>query len=100
MYRHSRLFSVISYITWIGWVIALALRDKGDPLVHRHINQSLLLHSIAVIGRFLTRAHGPIGILGDIVGIVCLILGIMGILRALRMSEEPLPLVGKTDWVE
>ena len=38
MYRHSRLFSVISYITWIGWVIALALRDKGDPLVHRHIN--------------------------------------------------------------
>ena len=99
MYKHSRLCSVICYITWIGWAIALALRDSEDPLAHRHINQALVLNIAEVIGRFLSRQHGLLQVLGGIVEIGVFILAVVGIIRALRMSDEPLPLVGKIDWI-
>lgn len=100
MYKHSRLFSVLSYITWIGWIIALAMRDRNDPLVHRHLNQALILHIANVIAQILRRQHGVLHILGNLIDIIELVLVIVGIIRALRMSDEPLPLVGKFDLVD
>ena len=46
MYRHSKLYAVISYITWIGFIIAMVARDPADPLVRRHLNQALIINLI------------------------------------------------------
>ncbi len=95
MYKNSKLFSVLSYITWIGFVVSFLLRDRNDTLVRRHLNQALIIHLISTVGSFLTRAGGILATAGGIIGIACLVLFIMGIVRAFRMSEEPLPYIGE-----
>ncbi len=94
MKNHSRLYSVLSYMTWIGWVIALLKRDKDDSLVCRHLNQGLVLNIAGVVSSFLTGRGGLIGRIGDLAGIAILVLWIMGVYRAAKMSENPLPLIG------
>ncbi|MBR5756215.1 MAG: hypothetical protein IKX96_01520 [Firmicutes bacterium] len=95
MYKNTKLYSVISYITWIGWVIALLLRDKEDPIVRRHVNQALILNIGATIGSAIGKMGGIFGTIGGVIGLICLVLTIMGIVRAFKLSEEPLPIIGE-----
>ena len=95
MYKNSKLFAVLSYITWIGFVVSFLLRDRNDTLVRRHLNQALIINLIGTVGTILTRAGGILATGGSILGIACFVLSIMGIVRALRMSEEPLPYIGE-----
>ena len=98
MYRHSQLFSVISYITWIGFVIAFIARDPADPLVRRHLNQALLINILATISDLLGRFR-LFGFVSNIIGIACLVFFFMGIFRAFRMDSTPLPLIGEIELI-
>ena len=100
MYKHSKLFSVLSYITWVGWFIAFFCRDRGDTLVRRHLNQGLVLALVASAASLLSRLGGVFGALGGLVDLACFVLTIMGIVRAVKASEEPLPLIGTVDWIQ
>ncbi len=95
MYKNSKLYSVISYITWIGFLIALVGRDKNDNLVWRHLNQALIINIISSIGSFLIRMGGLFYFTGEIIDLAAFILFVMGIVRAFKMSEEPLPIIGE-----
>lgn len=94
MNRHTRILSVVSYITWIGWLVAFILRDHNDPVTHQHINQALNLNIIGVLVSTGYRIGGIISYISGIIAILCLILTVMGIVRALQMSAKPLPIVG------
>ena len=94
MYRNTRFYSVISYFTWIGFAAAFLLHDRGDHLVQHHLNQALVLNLIETIGGFLSRRRGFTGLAGEVIDVVCLVLLLMGIVRAVKMSDEPLPLIG------
>ena len=94
MYRNTRLYAVISYITWFGFAAAFFLHDRGDHMVEHHLNQALLINILETIGAFLSRRHGITGMAGDIIELVCLVLFLMGLFRALKLSDEPLPLIG------
>ena len=93
MYKRSKLFAVLSYITWIGFVVSFLLRDKNDTLVRRHLNQALIINLIGTVGTILTRAGGILATGGSILGIACLVLSIMGIVE----NNLRLPLVPVTD---
>lgn len=95
MYTHSRLYSVLSYITWIGWIIALIFRDKSDQLVRQHLNQALVLNVFSSIASVMSRGGGIIGWVGGVIDIMALFFFIWGVIRAFKMSAEPLPLVGE-----
>ena len=95
MNRHSRLYSIISYITWIGWIVAFFARDRDDGLVRRHLNQALIINLAETAGRLIGRLGGIFNVVGDIIDIAVLVLFIMGIVRAIRMSDEPLPIIGE-----
>ena len=41
MYKNTKLCSVISYITWVGFIIAFLIRDQEDEMVKHHLNQAL-----------------------------------------------------------
>ena len=99
MNRNSKLLAVVSYITWIGWLIAFFKRDREDSLVRRHLNQSLALNLAASAANLLSRIGGIFYMVGVAATIAVLVLEIMGVLRAFRMSEEPLPLVGNFNWI-
>ena len=97
MNTHTKLYSVISYITWIGWLLAFYLRDKSDNITRRHVNQALMLNICnTVIGVINTIVGG--GIISNILSIISLVLFvflIIGIVRAFKMSDKPLPVIGE-----
>ena len=99
MYKNSRLYSVISYITWIGLIVAFILHDKNDTLVRRHINQALILNLAETVSRVLYRIGGLFGVVAWVIDVVVFVLFIMGIIRAFKMSEEPLPIIGGWDLI-
>lgn len=94
MNKNTKLFSVISYITWIGWLVALFLSEKDDKLVRHHLNQALVINIIETVGGILIRMGGIFAVIGEIVDIAVLVLFIMGISRAAKLSDEPLPVIG------
>lgn len=100
MYKNSRLWSVLSYITWIGWILAFVLRDRNDPLVRRHINQALILNIVSIVVNIFAKIGGLLGKLGGLLGILCLVFLVWGIIRAIKGSDEPLPIIGEYQFVQ
>ena len=94
MNKNTKLFSVISYITWIGWLAAFFLREKDDDMVRHHVNQALVINIIETAGTLLNRLGGIFSILGTIIDLAVLVFFIMGIVRAFKLSDEPLPFIG------
>ena len=84
----------VSYITWIGWLIALLARKKDDTLVKHHLNQALVIWIISTVFGLVAKLGGIFATISGIIGIVCLVFIIWGIIRAAGGSEEPLPLIG------
>ena len=99
MNSNSRIASVAAYITWIGFLIAIIMRDPTDRFTAHHMNQALVLN---VIG-FVAGALNIIPIIGNIAGIVIgigvFVLDIMGIERAASGSMEPLPFIDGFHWI-
>ena len=100
MDKHSRLWSVISYITWVGWVVALFARDKDDRLVRRHLNQALIINLVETAGRLIGRLGGIFRIISTVIDLVALVFFFMGIIRAAKMSDEPLPVIGEYELIQ
>ena len=94
MYKHTKLYSTLSYITWIGWIISFILYDKNDRLTRHHLNQALALNIVGILVSVGTRIGGVIAWAAGIISIAAFILTIMGIVRALQLSDKPLPIVG------
>ena len=92
--KRDKVAAVFSYLGWIFWVVAFIIRNKDDQLSRRHLNQGFLLAIAGSISGILTRFHGLLSLAGDILGVGVLVLVIMGIVRAVRGSNEPLPFVG------
>jgi len=99
MNSNSKVASVAAYITWIGFLIAVVMRDPTDRYTAHHMNQALVLN---VIG-FVAGALNIIPVIGNIAGLVIgvgvFVLDIMGIARAATGSTEPLPFIGDIHWI-
>ena len=91
----SRAIAIISYITWIGWIIALVIRDRRDVFVTHHLNQALVINII----RFAAELALILPVFGRtlswIIGIAALAFWILGLYRAYKYSAEPLPIIGQ-----
>ena len=94
MGTQNKGLAVVSYITWIGWLIALFARNKEDTLVKHHLNQALVIWLVSTVFGFVAKIGGIFATISGIVGILCLVFIIWGIIRAASGSEEPLPLIG------
>ena len=76
----AKTTAIVSYIGWIGWLIAMLAGQKDDPFAKHHLNQTLIIYLIALI---------------PIVGsIFALILWIMGLINVCQGEAKPLPLIG------
>lgn len=90
----SNYLAAASYVTWIGFLIAMIMGDRGDRLTVHHMNQALVLNLASIVAGVLRVIPLIGGIASDIASLALLVLVIMGIARALRGSTEPLPVVG------
>ena len=96
----NKTFSIISYITFIGWLIAyFAGKDNADDLLKYHLRQSLGLVIIAFLFgiaiNILTFIIPMLGMILSFGGILILILVVIGIINAANGEKKPLPIIGK-----
>ena len=85
----GKTIAILSYITIIGWIIALVMNtSEKSKLGSYHIRQTLLLYIFAVILSW-------IPILGWILGIVLFIFWIIGLVAAINGEKKEMPIVGK-----
>ena len=103
MSDEGKVIGIVSYLSWLGWIIALILNmDKKDKLARFHIRQSLLiLLAFMVVG----AVGGIIPIIGWFiilpVGMIFLVVcWIIGLVAAIQGEEKEIPLIGKyaQDW--
>ena len=87
--------AIISYITIIGWVIALIMNQdkKKTELGSFHIRQTLLIFIIGILASW-------IPIVGWVVSILVFILWIIGLIGAIKGEKKLVPLIGPLaqDW--
>ena len=94
MNKNTKLYSVLSYVYWIGWLISYFARDKEDQTVAHHLNQAFVLNLASTIVSLVARIGGVVGWICFVCNIVILVLWIIGIVRAVKLSTEPLPVIG------
>lgn len=91
---NAKIVAIVSYITIIGWIVALILNSqKKSKLGSYHIRQTLLLY-------LLTFVFMIIPVIGWILNIAVFILWIMGLISAINEEEKPIPIIGEyaQDW--
>jgi uncharacterized membrane protein len=94
MNGNNKTAAIVSYITWIGFLIALCIGDRSDRYVSHHLNQALVLNILSIVGGVLEVIPVIGSIAAGIVSLGVLVFWVMGIYRAATGSTEPLPLVG------
>lgn len=94
MNGNSKLAAVISYITWIGWIVAFFIGDRNDEFVRQHINQALILNIVSVISGAIGRLGGIFSFASGLIGLVILVLLVLGIYKAATGDKTPLPVIG------
>lgn len=87
---NKKITGIVSYFSWIGWLIAFLAGDREGAKFH--LNQSLVLLLVSfvnssIIGRFLPSVS-------IILGYAWFVLWIVGFIHAVCESEKELPLIG------
>lgn len=94
MNNNRNVVALISYITWVGFLIAIIMGDRSDRFIVHHLNQALVLNIASIVGGVLTVIPIIGGMASGIVSMAVFVLDIMGIVSAYRGSTDPLPLIG------
>lgn len=106
MEKQDNTLAWVSYLTIIGWIIALIMYNdsqKGNTIVRFHIKQSLGLWIVAFLFWVVLIILAIIPILGWVVAVIItpifyiglLVLWIMGLIYAAQGEEKHIPLIGK-----
>lgn len=98
----AKTIAWLSYITLIGWIVALVQHSNSavkSTLAVFHLRQSLgiivtwiVLYFATVILAVATLGIGAI--LLPIIGIVCFIFWLLGLIAAINGEEKPVPVLG------
>ncbi|MBR0379494.1 MAG: hypothetical protein IJH62_02935 [Mogibacterium sp.] len=99
MNSNSKAASIAAYITWVGFLIALIVRDPADRFTAHHMNQALVLNVIGIAAGALNIIPIIGNIAGLVIGVGVFVMDIMGIARAASGSMEPLPFIGEIHWI-
>lgn len=85
----TKTLSIVSYITWIGFLVAVIAGDlKTDDILRRNVNQALVLN-LASLLCFIPHV-------GGILSLVITVFLIMAIVGACgKDGFKPVPLLGK-----
>lgn len=89
--------SWVSYITFIGWIVAYLAGDKEGAKFH--LNQSLIIWLGYLIMFVASKLLFFIPIIGWLVALAAyvflFVMWIMGLISAINQEEKELPLIGK-----
>ncbi|WP_435579255.1 DUF4870 domain-containing protein [Gilvibacter sp.] len=98
--QDGKTIAIISYITLIGWIIALVMHQSNKTsLGAYHIRQMLGLMLISLAISLVGRVLGIAMILW-ILNIGLLVFWVLGLVSAVQGEEKPVPIIGPMfqDW--
>ena len=93
--ERARRVAVLSYITWIGWIIAFIIRDKYDEFQTHHLNQALMINLLKIAGGLCAAVPHVGDNISAVVGVAAFVFIVMGIYRAVHWRTDPLPIIGE-----
>lgn len=89
-----KVIAIVSYITLIGWIVALVMNNPKDSFASFHIRQSLGIMLLFIASGIIT----VIPVLGWLVGMVgyiaAFVLWIIGLIASIQASRKAVPLIG------
>ena len=88
---NKKATGIVSYIYWIGWLIAFFAGDKEGAKFH--LNQSLVIW----IGQIIVMVLAWIPIVKYVAGVLSLFLVVcwfIGLIAACKEEEKEIPLIG------
>ena len=95
----GKTIAIISYFTWIGWIIALVLHSSNKSQIGAfHLRQTLALMILGILAYIVQIILVFVPIIGW--AIICLIwigllvLWILGLVAAINGQEKPMPVIG------
>jgi len=90
--QNAQLISIISYLSFIGWVIAFVIyqNDKSELAIF-HLRQSLGILITFMIGVFIFW----VPIIGWLFAILMFVLWIMGLIYAAQGEKRTVPVLGE-----
>ena len=95
----GKSIAIISYFTWIGWIIAFVLHSSNkSQLGAFHLRQTLALMILGILAYIVQIMLVFVPFLGW--AIICLIwigllvLWILGLVAAINGQEKPMPVIG------
>jgi len=98
-----KTIAIVSYLTWIGWIIAYVLYGNNkSQFAAFHIRQSLFLHILAIATwilrwmlLFIPYVGWALWWISWIIFIGLLVLWVLGLMSAVNNEEKPIPIFGK-----
>lgn len=97
--QQNKIMAVLSYISWLV-LIPLIFANKSR-FARFHVNQGLVLAVVEVVSIFLLRLLGHLPLIGwifsivaSLMGLVCLVFAIIGIVNAASGRAKELPIIG------
>ena len=98
----GKTIAIVSYMTWIGWIIAYVMHGNNKTQIGAyHLRQTLLLHILWVITWIIRWFLLFIPVIGWmlfwlswVIFIGLLVLWIVGLIAAINGEEKPIPVLG------
>ena len=94
MNNNNKIAAIVSYITWIGFIIGFCIGDRSDRYVLHHLNQALVLNILSIVGGVLKVIPLIGNMAAGLVSVAVLVFWVIGIYRAATGSTQPLPFIG------
>ncbi|MEO1011505.1 MAG: hypothetical protein AAFX53_09380 [Bacteroidota bacterium] len=92
----GKTIAIIAYITIIGLIIAFIMNSsKNNAFAKFHIGQSLRIAILGIANSVLGAIlPGSLSIITTIIGLGVLVLWVLGLINAINLKEEPVPVIG------
>ncbi|MBQ3126246.1 MAG: zinc ribbon domain-containing protein [Clostridia bacterium] len=86
----NKVMAILAYLSWLVLIPLLVSPAKDSPYVRFHVNQGLILFIAGLISGVLSFIC-----IGAILGVVCFVFMIIGIINAANGQAKELPWIGK-----
>ena len=97
----GKTIAIISYFTWIGWIIAFVMFNSNKSrLAAYHLRQSLTLMILGILVYIVQIMLIFIPFLGWAIAVLLwiglVVLWVFGLIAAINGEEKPMPVIGLT----